>query len=166
VTSFFILLIAAGTGSGTGSASGSPALGTGARAEDRAIFPEELARQKWAWLAKPPASFWTPALADVVKLEARLAAYLRDDRAARRAAAGSGPQKNPLWKRAPGYKRQYVGIRRRGRKVIYANFFCEAPSYDWHREPVDVDDGGDCYFQVEYDVDGGRFDNIAVNGGA
>jgi hypothetical protein len=162
VTSFLLPVLAAATFA----ASGAPATGTSARAEDRAIFPADLARQKWAWLAKPPDAFWTPALADVVKLEAGLPTYLRG-RAARRVAAASGPQTNPLWKRAPGYKRQYVGVRRRGRAVIYANFFCEAsPNVDWHREPVDVDDGGDCYFQVEYDVTTGRFDNLAVNGGA
>ena len=161
MTSLLICSVAAATLA----ASPSPNLGTSTTAEDRAIFPAELARQKWARLAPPPATFWTPALADVVKLEAELPAYLRG-RTARRTAAASGPQTNPLWKRAPGYKRQYVGVRRKGRAVIYANFFCEAPKYDWHREPVDVDDGGDCYFQVEYDVAAARFDNLAVNGGA
>jgi hypothetical protein len=136
------------------------------RADDRAIFPRELAREKWARLGDSTLEFWTPALGDVLKLEERLPTYLRDDREARRAAEGCCPQSDPLWRRAPGYKRQYVGIVRRGHRRVYANFFCEAPTYDWHRDPVDVDDGGDCYFQVEYDVATGRFDNIAVNGGA
>jgi len=35
-------------------------------------------------------------------------------------------KKNPLWERAKTYKRQYVGIRRKKPRIIYANFFCDA----------------------------------------
>ena len=52
--------------------------------------------------------------------------------------------------------------------MIYANFFCELFSFqpNWHVVPVSVDDGGDCYFSVEYDVKRGTFSNLMVNGSA
>jgi hypothetical protein len=47
---------------------------------------------------------------------------------------------------------------------VWGNFFCRPPRADWRHEPVLVDDGGDCFFQLEYDVDAGRFSNLLVNG--
>jgi hypothetical protein len=133
--------------------------------ELRAIFTKETAREAWAWLLRPQQEFWTPTLSEVLELETRLPAYLRSPEA-RKAAESCCPQPVPLSKRAPAYKRQYVGVLDHGRLVIHGNFFCEAPAHDWHRTPVVVDDGGDCYFQVEYDVRKRRFESIAVNGGA
>ena len=109
--------------------------------------------------------FWTPTPSDVRGLEARLPTYLRSPKA-RKAAAYCCPQPVPLATRAPSYKRQYVGVLDHGRRLIHASFFCEASGSDWHRTPVDVDDGGDCYFQIDYDVRKRRFESISVNGGA
>jgi hypothetical protein len=133
--------------------------------EVRAIFTKEAARAVWSWLLRPGQEFWTPTLSEVLELEARLPAYLGSP-AATKAAASCCPQPVPLAKRAPAYKRQYVGVLDHGRPLIHASFFCEAPAGDWHRTPVIVDDGGDCYFQVDYDVHKRRFESIAVNGGA
>jgi hypothetical protein len=133
--------------------------------EVRAIFTKESAREAWSWLLRPQQEFWTPTLSEVLELEARLPAYLRSPEA-KKAAEGCCPQPVPLSRRAPAYKRQYVGVLDHGRLLIHANFFCEAPAHDWHRTPVVVDDGGDCYFQVDYDVRKRRFESIAVNGGA
>jgi hypothetical protein len=135
------------------------------RAEDRVIFTAEAARKVWAQLLRPPAGPpWTPALAHVQALEKRLPDYLRHH---------LPPEylefhwkERPLWERAPGYKRQYVGIRRNGRRAIYANFFCDNNSPNWRTIPVDVDDGGDCYFQIEYDVDKATFSDLSINGDA
>jgi len=134
------------------------------RDEDRVIFTAEAARKVWARLLRPPAGPpWTPALADVRALEQRLPNYLRHHLPPGYWEFHS--KDRPLWERAPGYKRQYVGIRRNGRRAIYANFFCDAgPS--WRTAPVDVDDGGDCYFQIEYDVDKAAFSDLSINGDA
>jgi hypothetical protein len=107
-----------------------------------------------------PGEFWTPALADVLALEEKLPAYLREQYKNRR--------KEPLWKRAPRYKRQYFGITRQGERVIYANFFCAlfSNAEDWHHVPVGVADGGDCYFSVEYDMKRGTLHDLVVNGEA
>jgi hypothetical protein len=152
------------------------------KAADRAIFDQELSREKWGFMFRLPTGFWTPSLPEIMKMEERLPTYLREQLdaapASRRGARGRGaagrrvapepppPAKPPLWKRAFAYKRQYVGLVKAGRHVIWGNFFCTPPRADWRHEPAMVDDGGDCYFQVEYDVDTGRFSGLMVNGEA
>jgi len=71
-----------------------------------------------------------------------------------------------MWKQMGRYKRQYFGLVRDGRWIVYGNFFCDAHGKDWLAQPVTVKDGGDCYFQVEYEPKTGRFSNLSVNGEA
>src|SRR4051812_33660422 len=47
-------------------------------AEDRAIFDEELSREKWGFMFRLPTRFWSPSPADVTKMEERLPDYLRE----------------------------------------------------------------------------------------
>jgi hypothetical protein len=65
-----------------------------------------------------------------------------------------------------GYKRQYVGLLKNKQRLIWGKFFCSALGTNWRREPIDVDDGGDCYFQVLFNVDTGQFSELMVNGEA
>lgn len=61
------------------------------------------------------------------------------------------------------YKRQYAGIVRGNKKIIVINFFCR--SYNkWQEEVVAIDDGGNCYFMMEYDIDKNEFVSFQVNG--
>jgi hypothetical protein len=133
--------------------------------EERAIFTAEAAQKSWPALFRSGATPWTPARADVLALEQRLPEYMRVE-LDRQARARDYPidKKNPLWERAKTYKRQYVGIRRQKQRIVYANFFCNASGSNWRTTPVDVDDGGDCYFQVEYDVDKRTFADLSLNG--
>ena len=130
--------------------------------DQRVIFTAELAQKTWGRHAGSNA-FWTPALADVLALEQRLPDFLHAqlDRQLRPSAG-----KDPLWERAKTYKRQYLGVRPKGRRVVFANFFCRDFGKDWRTEPVVVKDGGDCYFSVDYDVDKGSFSNLMINGEA
>jgi hypothetical protein len=131
------------------------------RRTGRAIFDEELARKNWpGLLPSRREKFWTPSTDDVVALERRLPAFLLSQ------PDGSNARENDLWLRAPNYLRQYVGITRKGRRVVYANFFCSrsVTDPDWRVSPVIVLDGGACYFQVEYDVETGVFSRLMVNG--
>ena len=49
------------------------------------------------------------------------------------------------------YRRQYVGIVVDGEKRIWCNSFYSADSFpNWQRVPVDVDDGGNRFWQIEY----------------
>jgi hypothetical protein len=69
-----------------------------------------------------------------------------------------------VWERLDEYQRQYIGLERNGKQIIYGNYFCDNMGKNWRSEIVFVLDGGDCYFQVEYDVESGTFTKLLVNG--
>lgn len=100
---------------------------------------------------------WTPDKSEILKLEEGLESYLK------KAAARRSPN---LWSKLAKYKRQYVGLMRKGRKVIFANFFCDAFDLDWKTRPVSVEDGGDCFFNVVYDSGSATFSDLQINGDA
>ena len=109
-----------------------------------------------------------PAAQDILALETGLAAALQ----ARREIRSPRDPGDPDWARAPqGWRRQYVGIVRNGRRFIYGNFLPKQFGEEltlgesqWRTEPIPVCDGGPSFFGVEYDVEAGRFDQIAFNG--
>jgi hypothetical protein len=101
--------------------------------------------------------YWTPAERDVLALESGLAAFLR----------ASAPARSPdLWEKQPTYKRQYFGLIRDGRRLVYASFFCSVQGDDWRSQALFVMDGGDCFFQLTYDVERGVYGDLMVNGDA
>lgn len=63
------------------------------------------------------------------------------------------------------YFRQYVPIRQAGRKLLYVNAFCEAPTY-WRTQLVIVSDGGTCFWQALFDPETDTYSNLTVNGRA
>jgi hypothetical protein len=103
------------------------------------------------------AEHWTPSESDILALENGLGAFLENN--PDRFSEGT-----PVWERLDEYNRQYIGIILDGKKIIYANFFCESTGRDWITEFIFVLDGGDCYFQFKYDVDSGEFFDLQVNG--
>jgi hypothetical protein len=105
-----------------------------------------------------PGRDWVPTLEEVQTLEAQLDDYLSQHQAAFDAS------KPPIEERLPEYKRQYWGVIRDDKRVIFANFFCDPMHYEWQVQKVAVEDGGDCYFQIQYDVETGTFFNLYVNG--
>jgi hypothetical protein len=130
----------------------------GSKPEGRAIFDAAAARAAWGFFISRGTEAWTPTAADVDKLEAALPALLDRERP----PAESRP---PSWRRAAHYKRQYFGYVKHRRRFIHANFFCSVPSgVDWRLTPVVTKDGGDCYFNVDYDPRTGQFSNLQVNG--
>jgi hypothetical protein len=60
------------------------------------------------------------------------------------------------------YFRQYVPIRRKGRKLLYVNAFCDAPSY-WRTKLVIVADGATCYWQALYDPATEMYSHLTIN---
>jgi hypothetical protein len=100
---------------------------------------------------------WTPDRGSVLKLEQKIESYLK------RAAAKRSPA---LWSKLAKYRRQYVGVVREGRKVIFANFFCDSFNYDWKVTPVTVLDGGDCFFTLMFDPGSSAFSGLQINGEA
>ena len=109
-----------------------------------------------SWLVENH-GFWTPSVDDVLKLEEGIAEYLSHN-------PTQFYDQAPVWERLDEYQRQYIGLERDGGKIIYGNFFCDNLGKDWRQELVAVLDGGECYFQVEYDVGSGMFIKLWVNG--
>ncbi len=109
-----------------------------------------------SWLVNRE-GFWTPSAEDILKLEEGLAAYLSQN-------SSYFFLQPPVWESLEDYQRQYIGLERGGIQIIYGNFFCDSLGLDWQETFVVVEDGGDCYFQVEYNVESGFFIKLIVNG--
>ena len=116
----------------------------------------------------PGEATWTPGPEDIARLEAALAAAIQPRSEIRRSHYPSDPD----WTQVPqGWRRQYVGIVRGGRRFIYGNFFPRSSDAvsalmrpDWRTQPTSICDGGAIFFGAEYDVEAGRFTQIAFNG--
>lgn len=98
---------------------------------------------------------WIPTKEQIFEAEEKIEQYLKDN----------PNKKSPdLWRKLSKYKRQYVGIVVDGHKRIFCNFFCSEKPLS--PSPYLVDDGGDCYFQIEYDLKDKDCYNLLVNGEA
>ena len=98
---------------------------------------------------------WIPTKEQVLEAEERIEQYLKEN----------PNKKSPdLWRKLSKYKRQYVGIVVDGHKRIYCNFYCSDEPLS--SKPYFVADGGDCYFQIEYDLKDKDCYNLIVNGEA
>jgi hypothetical protein len=98
--------------------------------------------------------YWTPTPEDIRTAEAGLEMFL----------STAAP---PLASKLSTYVRQYTGFRLEGRDRIFIQFLCWKPyNPEWRCHPVVIDDGGDCYFQLEYDKSNGQFSRLYVNGSA
>jgi hypothetical protein len=122
------------------------------------IFSKEYAEEKRldSWLVEGY-GFWIPTEDDILKLEKRLPGYLKEN-------SHLFFRQPPAWERLDQYQRQYVGFERNEMRLIYGNYFCNNIGIDWQQAFVVVEDGGDCYFQFEYDVMGENFITLMVNG--
>ena len=122
------------------------------------IFEAGATAEFIRWVGEPADSFWSPTAEDVESFETGLAAFL----------AGISDSQfgdtEQIIDRLPNYTRQYLGIVRGGEVLIYANFFCDSSAHDWQKTAVVVDDGGDCYFQVLYNVDAKTYLSLQING--
>lgn len=101
---------------------------------------------------------WRPSRADIETLEAELPEAIRNSREASAFAGRTPPQ---------GWRRQYVGFFRDGRRYVYGNFFLKLGDEGrWREEPMLVCDGGAAYFGVEYDAQARRIVQLEFNGPA
>jgi hypothetical protein len=101
--------------------------------------------------------YWTPSAAQIDRLEQGLPTFLHENAPERSA---------DLWQKVATYKRQYIGIALDDQQVIYVNAMCSMDDDRWQREPVMVMDGGDCFFNVTYDLGTSRFSDLSINGDA
>ncbi len=112
--------------------------------------------------------YWTPTLREISEMEARLPDYLR---------AHPHERRPDQWRQLKAYLRQYLGIERAGRRLIYVNVLGGAlfsperrvshrPAIErtWRSAAAVICDGGPDFFGAEYDVDTRRFTRIDFNG--
>jgi hypothetical protein len=119
----------------------------------RYIVPEAAA-PRFYHQGQQSSAYFEPSEADVTAFEVHLAAFLRASKDKHARAVAS---------KLAGYRRQFVGVVVGGRRLIFGNFFCrETPA----TEPVDVDDGGDCYFELFYDPTSHEFSRLYIHGEA
>ncbi len=65
-----------------------------------------------------------------------------------------------------GFKRQYVPvINKNGQKEIWINFFCDDwGSKNWKSKLMEVNDGGNCYFNLKVNLETGTYSELYING--
>jgi len=102
--------------------------------------------------------FWTPTPTDVQALESGLENFLT--------AANDPRLDTELFTRLPTYTRQYVGIVEDGQQKIYALYYCNFPITDLQKSVQFVSDGGNCFFQLKYNIQDERFSELMINGEA
>jgi hypothetical protein len=145
--------------------------GPSLNAEWGAILPADyFPPNMYGWCSREaPArtGYWTPGPETIGSLETVLAPALQ--------VALDKKSKDPSRRRAASdYYRQYIGLRVRGRQVVYVNGFHK--SYleglsgmrrelaDWRTRAVNVCDGGSMFFGAEYDPATRQVANIRFNG--
>ena len=109
-----------------------------------------------SWLAESD-GLWTPSEEHIFTLEEKLPEYLSQN-------AYLFNRQPPAWERLDEYQRQYIGLQRGGKQIIYGNYFCDNLGIDWRQKLVIVEDGGDCFFLIEYDLEDSSFILLMVNG--
>ncbi|WHU03923.1 hypothetical protein [Sphingomonas sp. NIBR02145] len=122
----------------------------------------ELLSQCSRSVPKPGEGGWTPTVADIARLEAKLPGAFQV------AALSPYAYKELVLQSAPkGWIRQYVGIVRGGKRFIYGNFApASVEQYEpgRGRHPIMVCDGGPGFFGAEYDVEMDAISHLAFNG--
>jgi hypothetical protein len=129
----------------------------GALASCSTIGPQYIVPADHPLTGTAPA--WTPTASDVARAERGLRGYLRS----------LGPQvhdygNGPLWKRLGDYGRQYVGVMRDGRRVIWINLFATDNAFyekDLEQKTlVKLHECGDCNAEVYYDLERGTYSDF------
>jgi len=65
------------------------------------------------------------------------------------------------------YKRQYVAVKNKeGETEVWVNCFCQTAGEKWKTEIIDIDDGGNCYFNLKINLTKSSYYDFIVNGEA
>lgn len=128
---------------------------------DRVIFSDAKGRALFNQCSRgvppPGQAQWTPTRADIDAFEAALPEALSKQPEAKEVNFA-----NLLI----GWRRQYVGTVRGGRRFIYGNFFpADIESVEkWQSAPTLVCDGGPSFFGAEFDVASRQVSHLDFNG--
>jgi hypothetical protein len=76
--------------------------------------------------------------------------------------------KSVYWIDLKNYKRQYIAvINRKGEKEVWINCFCDSfNDPNWKTYIINVDDGGNCFFNLKINLTAGNYYDLFVNGDA
>ncbi len=101
---------------------------------------------------------WTPKRIDAERASDGVPAFLKT--AAPKIAA-----------KFPSYYGQIWGVTDHGRRKLRLNFSCAKQTFDvdkpgWTQQAIVVADGGDCFFQVDFDPATSTYSRLRVNGDA
>jgi hypothetical protein len=128
-----------------------------------AIVPENLAENFYVGrFSNEKLSYFTPTQKQIDELENGLISFVE-----KKKPDGGGNLAERLKKERSRYRAQYVGVVVDAKKLLYANyFFVHQEEYvkDWLNRLIFVKDGGNSYFQVEYDTDKHECLSLNVNG--
>jgi hypothetical protein len=98
--------------------------------------------------------FWIPTPKQIQDAENKFHIFLKN----------KPPAESPdLWNKFASYKRQYVGLTMNGQQIIVGDFYCTSLGRTTDCEPMNIEDGGDCFFHVEHDVNG-NVNSVQING--
>jgi hypothetical protein len=124
------------------------------------ILSEEQTKAVWGKSGTPT---WTPDEKSIAALESRLEPYIRSH-----PYTPAGDYQSVVVANALKYRRQYMGITRNRRRLIYLNAFCEywrreTEIPDWKKKIVQADGGGSCFFRVLFDPKTNQFSGLNYN---
>ena len=118
------------------------------------IFPAGQANSVGDATGRKGLTYWTPSESDIASAFPKIRGFLKSE----------APS---IASRLSQYRCQYFGIIVEGKKRIYCNFFHrDGGIVNWKSEPLFVLDGGDWYFQLEYDLESEKCLNLRINGEA
>ena len=129
------------------------------------IISEDGASEFSYLFDKASTGFWEPSINDISRAEECIRQHIM--------SLQDNPKFDTYQKESAAfilnnlekYRRQYVGIDVDGEKRIWCNLFFSDDSFpDWERVPVDVDDGGKHFWQIEYDLLKDECINFYVHG--
>jgi len=132
-------------------------MGTNSYAKEFLIVSNEHSEEFLSAFGVENSGTWFPSEEQVQKLLRDLIGFLKKE----------APKQSPdLWEKGSVYKVQFVGFISGDDKKIFCNLFCDTFNQDWRKNPIVVDDGGDCYFQVIYNLKKRTFSDLYINGEA
>ncbi|MEO8797925.1 MAG: hypothetical protein ABI551_08580 [Polyangiaceae bacterium] len=101
---------------------------------------------------------WTPKRIDAERASDGVPAFLKT----------AAPK---IAEKFQGYYGQIWGVTDHGTRKLRLNFSCSKQAFDidkpgWTQQAIMVDDGGDCFFQVDFDPATSTYSRFRVNGDA
>ncbi len=134
------------------------------QAKRRAILPDQT------WYGHYHSTYWRVSRGEAQRADAGVRDFL---------LANDGP----LAAKFDGYYGQILGTGAFSRRLVHLNYFCpdaldhessshldqlrslvESPM--WRRVLIEAQDGGDCFFSIDFDPATGLYENFRVNGDA